>query len=175
MRFGLFLLFEWPGPPRGFPAMYEEILEQIELAEAQGLEVVWLAEHHFVSYSVSPQPLLLAVKAAARTRRIRFGTDVLVLPFYHPLRVAGEVAMADVLTDGRLEIGVGRGAYPYEFARYGVPFEEGRERTQECLEIMLRAWREEDFEHRGRFHTFPRVPRSTPTRSTTPSAAVTIC
>jgi alkanesulfonate monooxygenase SsuD/methylene tetrahydromethanopterin reductase-like flavin-dependent oxidoreductase (luciferase family) len=157
MRFGLFLLFEWPGPPRAFPAMYGEILEQIELAEDQGLEVVWLAEHHFVSYSVSPQPLMLAIKAATRTRRVRFGTGVLVLPFYHPLRLAGEVAMADVLSDGRLEIGVGRGAYPYEFARYGIPFEEGRDRTQECLEIMLRAWREEDIEHRGRFYAFPRV------------------
>jgi alkanesulfonate monooxygenase SsuD/methylene tetrahydromethanopterin reductase-like flavin-dependent oxidoreductase (luciferase family) len=157
MRFGLFLLFEWSGPPRAFGAMYGEVLEQIQFAEEQGLEVVWLAEHHFVSYSVSPQPLMLAIKAAALTRRIRFGTGVLVLPFYHPLRVAGEVAMADVLTDGRLEIGVGRGAYPYEFARYGIPFEEARDRSQECLAIMLRAWREEDFEHRGRFYAFPRV------------------
>ena len=157
MRFGLFVLFEWPGPPRAFPAMYEELLQQIEHAEAQGLEVVWLAEHHFVSYSASPQPLMFAIKAAARTRRIRFGTGVLVLPFYHPLRVAGEVALADVLTGGRLEIGVGRGAYPYEFARYGVPFAEGRERTHECLEVMLRAWREDDIEHNGRFYTFPRA------------------
>lgn len=157
MRFGLFLLFEWPGPPRAFSAMYDDVLAQIEHAEAEGLEVVWLAEHHFVSYSASPQPLMVAIKAATRTRRIRFGTGVLVLPFYHPLRLAGEVALADVLTDGRLEIGVGRGAYPYEFARYGVPFAEARDRTQECLEIMLRAWQGEDIEHTGRFYTFPRV------------------
>ncbi len=157
MRFGLFLLFEWPGPERSFPVMYEEVLEQIEYAEEQGLEVVWLAEHHFVSYSASPQPLMFAIKASTRTRRIRFGTGVLVLPFYHPLRVAGEVALADVLTGGRLEIGVGRGAYPYEFERYGIPFAEGRARTQECLEIMLRAWREDDVEHEGRFYKFPRV------------------
>jgi flavin-dependent trigonelline monooxygenase, oxygenase component len=157
MRFGLFLLFEWPGPPRAFPAMYEEVLDQIAYAEEQGLEVVWLAEHHFVSYSASPQPLMFAIKAASRTRRIRFGTGVLVLPFYHPLRIAGEVAVADILTGGRLDIGVGRGAYPYEFARYGVPFAEGRDRTQECLEIMLRAWREDDIEHAGRFYRFPNV------------------
>jgi alkanesulfonate monooxygenase SsuD/methylene tetrahydromethanopterin reductase-like flavin-dependent oxidoreductase (luciferase family) len=137
--------------------MFDEILEQIEYAEEQGLEAVWLAEHHFVSYSALPSPLMFAIKAATRTRRIRFGTAVLVLPFYHPLRIAGEVAVADVLTGGRLDIGVGRGAYPYEFARYGVPFEEGRDRTQECLEVMLKAWRGVDVEHQGRFYTFPRV------------------
>src|SRR5204862_3829546 len=135
--------------------MYDDVLEQIEYAEEQGLESVWLAEHHFVSYSASPQPLMFAIKAATRTRRIRFGTGVLVLPFYHPLRVAGEVALADVLTGGRLDIGVGRGAYPYEFERYGIPFDEGRARTQECLEIMLRAWQETDVLHEGRFYRFP--------------------
>jgi alkanesulfonate monooxygenase SsuD/methylene tetrahydromethanopterin reductase-like flavin-dependent oxidoreductase (luciferase family) len=93
VRFGLFILFEWPGPARSFATMYEELLEQIEYAEEQGLEVVWLAEHHFVSYSASPSPLMFAIKAAGRTRRIRFGTGVLVLPFYHPLRLAGEVAV----------------------------------------------------------------------------------
>src|SRR5262249_53342265 len=74
---------------------------------------------------------------------------------YHPLRLAGEIAVADVLTGGRLEIGVGRGAYPYEFARYDIPFAEGRDRTQECLEIMVRAWREDDVAHAGRFFNFP--------------------
>jgi alkanesulfonate monooxygenase SsuD/methylene tetrahydromethanopterin reductase-like flavin-dependent oxidoreductase (luciferase family) len=157
VRFGLFILFEWPGPARSFATMYEELLEQIEYAEEQGLEVVWLAEHHFVSYSASPSPLMFAIKAAGRTRRIRFGTGVLVLPFYHPLRLAGEVAVADILTGGRLEIGVGRGAYPYEFERYAVPFTEGRDRTQECLEIMLRAWQEDNIAHQGRFHSFPPV------------------
>jgi alkanesulfonate monooxygenase SsuD/methylene tetrahydromethanopterin reductase-like flavin-dependent oxidoreductase (luciferase family) len=157
MRFGLFLLFEWPGPEREFPTMYEEVLEQIQYAEELGLEVVWLAEHHFVSYSASPSPLMFAIKAAERTRRIRFGTGVLVLPFYHPLRVAGEVAMADLLTGGRLEIGVGRGAYPYEFSRYGVDMREGRDRTQEALEIMIRAWQEDDIAHAGRFYRFDPV------------------
>jgi alkanesulfonate monooxygenase SsuD/methylene tetrahydromethanopterin reductase-like flavin-dependent oxidoreductase (luciferase family) len=80
---------------------------------------------------------------------------VLVLPFYHPLRLAGEIAVADVLTGGRLDIGVGRGAYPYEFARYGIPFDEGRVRTQESLEIILRAWKENDVAHTGRFYQFP--------------------
>ena len=155
MRFGLFLLFEWSGPGRAFDAMYGDLLEEVAFAEEQGLETVWLAEHHFVSYSACPQPLMFAIKAASQTRRVRFGTGVLVLPFYHPLRLAGEIAVADVLTGGRLEIGVGRGAYPYEFARYDLPFDEGRARTQECLEIMLRAWREDDVAHVGRFYQFP--------------------
>src|SRR5438552_18894531 len=112
MRFGLFLLFEWSGPGRAFDAMYGDLLEEVAFAEEQGLETVWLAEHHFVSYSACPQPLMFAIKAASQTRRVRFGTGVLVLPFYHPLRLAGEIAVADVLTGGRLEIGVGRGGVP---------------------------------------------------------------
>lgn len=155
MRFGLFLLFEWSGPGRAFDAMYGDLLEEVAYAEEQGLEIVWLAEHHFVSYSACPQPLMFAIKAASQTRRVRFGTGVLVLPFYHPLRLAGEIAVADVLTGGRLDIGVGRGAYPYEFARYGIPFDEGRARTQESLEIILRAWKEDDVAHTGRFYQFP--------------------
>jgi alkanesulfonate monooxygenase SsuD/methylene tetrahydromethanopterin reductase-like flavin-dependent oxidoreductase (luciferase family) len=141
MRFGLFLLFEWSGPDRAFDAMYGDLLEEVAYAEEQGLETVWLAEHHFVSYSACPQPLMFAIKAASQTRHVRFGTGVLVLPFYHPLRLAGEIAVADVLTGGRLDIGVGRGAYPYEFAHYGIPFDEGAgTRAQESLEIILRAW-----------------------------------
>ena len=155
MRFGLFVLFEWPGPERPFAAMYDELVEEVQLAEDLGLEVAWLAEHHFVNYSVSPSPLMFAIKAAERTRRIRFGTAVLVLPFSHPLRLAGEVAVADMLTNGRLEIGVGRGAYPYEFARYGIPFAEGRDRTQEALEVMLKVWQADDVAHEGRFFSFP--------------------
>src|SRR5262249_61984351 len=100
MRFGLFLLFEWSGPGRSFDAMYGDLLEEIAFAEEQGLEAVWLAEHHFVSYSACPQPLMFAIKAAAQTRRGRFGTGGLVPPFYPPLRPARGVAVARRPTGG---------------------------------------------------------------------------
>src|SRR5260370_1258020 len=112
-----------------------------------------------------PHPLMFAIKAGSRRRRVRCGTGVLVLPFYHPLRLAGEIAVADVLTGGRLDIGVGRGAYPYEFARYGIPFDEGRARTQESLEILLRAWKADDLAHTRRLYPVPAhppVPRPVP-------------
>src|SRR5437870_4841395 len=82
MRFGLFLLFEWSGPGRAFDAMYGDLLEEVVFAEEQGLETVWLAEHHFVSYSACPQPLMFAIKAASQTRRVRFGPGVLHPPIW---------------------------------------------------------------------------------------------
>src|SRR2546425_8187806 len=111
MRFGLFLLFEWSGPGRAFDAMYGDLLEEVVFAEEQGLETVWLAEHHFVSYSACPQPLMFAIKAATQTRRVRFGTGGLVLPFYHPLRLAGEMPAADVPTRRRPSNRGGRGGH----------------------------------------------------------------
>jgi alkanesulfonate monooxygenase SsuD/methylene tetrahydromethanopterin reductase-like flavin-dependent oxidoreductase (luciferase family) len=95
------------------------------------------------------------VRAARETRRVRLGTAVLVLPFWHPLRVAEDIAMADQLTDGRLDVGVARGYQPYEFARFGVPIEESRDRTDETLEVLLRALTEEGFTYEGRHYIIP--------------------
>src|SRR2546427_6738319 len=89
MRFGLFLLFEWSGPGRAFDAMYGDLLEEVAFAEEQGLETVWLAEHHFVSYSACPQPLMFAIKAASQTRRGRLGRRGAAPPPSPPLRPSG--------------------------------------------------------------------------------------
>jgi len=86
---------------------------------------------------------------------VRIGTAVLVLPFWHPLRVAEDIAMADQLTDGRLEVGVAGGYQPYEYARFGLPMEEARERTDETLEVLLRALTQDGFEYRGRYFQIP--------------------
>jgi Coenzyme F420-dependent N5,N10-methylene tetrahydromethanopterin reductase and related flavin-dependent oxidoreductases len=135
--------------------MYERLEEWAILAEDLGYDSVWLAEHHFSSYGYIPNPLLMAVKLAHVTQRIRLGTAVLVLPFWNPLRVAEDIAMTDQLTGGRLEVGVARGYQPYEFQRFDIDMDDNRERTDEALEVLLRALTEDGFEYHGRYFNIP--------------------
>ncbi|MGH7840391.1 MAG: LLM class flavin-dependent oxidoreductase [Candidatus Binataceae bacterium] len=157
MKFGLF--YQMPcALDQAEAVRYRETLEQIVLADELGFDTAWLAElHFFPPFSIMPAPLQVAVAAAARTRRIRFGTGVTLLPFHHPLRVAEEAAVADILTGGRLELGVGRGTIAVHFRGYGVPREESRERFEESLTIIRRAWASERFSYDGRFYQIPEI------------------
>src|SRR5919108_6257040 len=107
MRFGTFHLI---GSPDMAPAAqrFDDTLRQIELADSLGLDMAWIAEHHFSNYGYSANPLLLIARACASAPRLRFGQAVLVTPFWHPLRLAEDIAITDLLTGGRLEIGLGR-------------------------------------------------------------------
>lgn len=100
---------------------YAECLDEVALADRLGLDAVWLSEHHLTSDGMAPAPLVLAAAIAARTSRIRIGTSVLVLPLHHPLRVAEEAAVVDLLSCGRLVLGVGQGYAEREFAAFGAP------------------------------------------------------
>src|SRR5439155_23839055 len=108
MRFGTFHLI---GSPEMLPAeqRFEQTLEQIALADELGLDSVWVAEHHFSNYGYSVNPLLVIAKASALARRVRFGQAVIVTPFWHPIRLAEDVAAPDILPGGRFELGIGRG------------------------------------------------------------------
>jgi natural product biosynthesis luciferase-like monooxygenase protein len=131
---------------------YRETIEQATCAEALGFESVWPVEHHFhSSVSISPCPALLLAAIAARTRSLRLGTAIVQLPLAHPLRIAEELATLDVLSDGRVEFGVGRGGNPSHFAGFGVPMAESRDRMSEALDFVRRAWSEERFSFDGRF------------------------
>lgn len=136
VRFSFYLPCYWPDLQYSPQRMYQDAIEQSRLAEDIGFDAVSIPEHHFINYLVHPQPLLTAVKVAAATRFIRIITAVLVLPFYDIRRLAGEICQADCLTDGRLEIGVGRGAFGYEFDRFNVPVEESRERFDDSLALL---------------------------------------
>ena len=103
MQFGVFLLLQSPDVQPS-PTVYDNAIEQAELADKLGFNTVWLAEHHFSSYGYLPYPLMMAIKIAERTKSIRVGTAVLVLPLHHPIKLAEEIAMADQLTNGRIEI-----------------------------------------------------------------------
>jgi alkanesulfonate monooxygenase SsuD/methylene tetrahydromethanopterin reductase-like flavin-dependent oxidoreductase (luciferase family) len=131
---------------------YRETLEQAVHAEALGFESVWPVEHHFNrAVSILPCPALLLAAVAARTRTLRLGTAIVQLPLAHPLRVAEELATLDVLSDGRVECGVGRGGNPSHFAGFGVPISESRDRMAEALDFIRGVWGAERFSFRGRF------------------------
>ncbi len=156
MRFGTFYFFQAPPGHRHADIIHRE-LEQIEWAEELGFDEVWFTEHHFIDYGLSVDPATLAAAAASRTRRIRIGLAAAILPFHHPLRLAEQMALVDIISNGRLDVGVGRGNRPAEFAGYRVPQQEARERFDETVEVMRRAWTEERFSHAGRFFTFDDV------------------
>ena len=155
MQFGVFFLIQYPRTEISIPTRYEEVFEQVALAEELGFDIAWFAEHHFSNYGLSTNPLMLAVRAAERTRRIRLAPAVLVVPFYHPLRLAEDVALADVFSNGRLTVGVGRGYQPYEFDRFGVRIEESRELFAEAVDLMVTAWTRRGFTHQGRHWQIP--------------------
>jgi alkanesulfonate monooxygenase SsuD/methylene tetrahydromethanopterin reductase-like flavin-dependent oxidoreductase (luciferase family) len=119
---------------------------------------MWLAELHFApDRSVLASPLILAAAIAQRTRRMKIGTAVQVLPLCHPLRLAEEAATVDQISDGRLIFGVGRSGFAHTYQAYGVPYDESRERFTETLEIVKRAWTEERFSYRGKYFAFDKV------------------
>src|SRR5436190_391902 len=137
---------------------FAQSFAQVDAAERWGLDVVWLAELHFLpERSVASAPLLLASAIATRTRRMKIGIAVQVLPLCHPLRLAEEVATLDHLSGGRLIFGVGRSGFPRTYEAYGIPYEESRERFAEVLEILERSWREERFTFEGSFYKYRNI------------------
>ena len=137
---------------------FAQSFAQVDAAERWGLDVVWLAELHFLpERSVVSAPLVVASAIAARTRRLKIGIAVQVLPLCHPLRLAEEVATLDHISQGRLIFGVGRSGFPRTYEAYGVPYAESRERFAEVLEILKRAWSDERFSFEGSFYKFRNI------------------
>src|ERR1700757_1161981 len=129
--------------------------DEIDAAERWGLDAMWLAEIHVnPERSVCSAPLTLAGAIAARTKHMKVGTGVQVLPLCHPVRLAEEAATVDQISQGRLDFGVGRSGFPRAYAGYGVAYAESRERFQESLEVILKAWTQERFTHTGKYFTF---------------------
>lgn len=151
MKFGLH--YQLPCAGDQSPVQrYRDTIEQAVHAEALGFESVWPVEQHFhAELSISPAPLLLLSSIAERTRTLRLGIAIILLPLSHPVRVAEEIATLDVLSNGRVECGVGRGSIPTHFAGYGLQQSESRARMLESLDIILRAWTTERFSFQGQF------------------------
>ena len=157
MEFGMF--HEFPSlPGRSESEAFDEAMEQVDAAERLGLDVMWLAELHFEPRrSVLSAPLSIASAIAARTRRMKIGIAVQVLPLCHPLRLAEEAATVDQLSHGRLIFGVGRSGVAQTYEAYGVSYAESRDRFREILDIVEQAWTEPSFSYEGKYHRFKDV------------------
>ncbi|MCH8195733.1 MAG: LLM class flavin-dependent oxidoreductase, partial [Chloroflexi bacterium] len=156
MKFSTFHLFPQPRD-WSVPEVYRYETEIIQGADDLGFDCAWIAEHHFRDYGVVPNTMLLLAHLAAKTRRIRLGNAIVILPFHNPLRVAEDAAMADILSDGRLNFGFGRGYQGTEFAGFGVSMDDTRSRTDEALDIILEAWKGEPFSYQGAFYQVDNV------------------
>src|SRR5437870_13539192 len=131
---------------------YRDIMAQIELGDELGFDTVWLGELHFSrTFSILADPLMVLAAAAQRTTRIRLGTAVTLLPLHNPVKIAEEAAIADILSDGRLALGCGRGTAPIHYAGYDIPQGESRERFEEALDFILQAWTHESFSFHGKY------------------------
>jgi len=158
MDFYLFLPGQWWDRSKPVRQLYEEMVEQAVLAEQLGYDGVWLAEQNLVSFLAAPDPLQLAATIAQRTERIRIGVAVFVLPFHHPLRLAGAIAQIDQLSGGRFDVAAGRGASPYQMKQFQAELapEQSRELFAEHLRIMIEHWSaKEALAHEGKFFSYP--------------------
>jgi alkanesulfonate monooxygenase SsuD/methylene tetrahydromethanopterin reductase-like flavin-dependent oxidoreductase (luciferase family) len=121
---------------------YAQVFEQVRVVDTLGFEHVWFTEHHFSNYAYVVNPFLMTVHAAGLTRNVRFVQGVTILPWWHPLRLAEDIAITDVLTGGRLDVGVGRGYGPHEFTAFNLDSTQRRAMFDECLDILFKVWDE---------------------------------
>ncbi|TDO49985.1 alkanesulfonate monooxygenase SsuD/methylene tetrahydromethanopterin reductase-like flavin-dependent oxidoreductase (luciferase family) [Kribbella sp. VKM Ac-2527] len=137
---------------------YEECLGLISEAEELGYSAVWLSEHHGTPDGFLPSPLVAAAAIAMRTERMSIGTNVLILPLHHPLRVAEDAAVVHALSGGRLVLAVGQGYAPHEFAAFGIEHSHRPSRLEEGIEVIRRAWRDGTTGFQGRRFDVPDGP-----------------
>ena len=157
MDFGLFTMFEIrEGASQA--ETFDDWFHLIDMAESLGLDSLRLGESHFrLNRAVISSPLTVASAVAARTSRIKIGLAVQVLPLANPIRIAEEAAIVDHISKGRLEFGVGRSSFIYAYQGFNINYQESRSRFSESLDIILKAWRDEPFSHKGEFYTFNNV------------------
>ncbi|HTK64791.1 MAG TPA: LLM class flavin-dependent oxidoreductase [Pseudonocardia sp.] len=158
VRFGLYYDFRNPPDRRQDPArLYDGIIDQIARAEQLGWDDVWISEHHFCDDDYLPSVFPVAAAIAARTQRIRIGTSILILPFHDPVRTAEDAAVVDILSNGRLELGVGAGYRNEEFAGFGIDPKERAGRLNEALPLLRRLFAGETVTHEGKYYRYDNV------------------
>ena len=154
MKFGIFILPSWPEAETSHQGrIYQEAVEQIQYAEELGFDAVWLAEHHFTRFGIISSAIPFATYVAAHTKTIRIGTGVSVLTFHNPIFMAEETAMLDVLSNGRLDFGVGRGQVVYEYNNFKVEYDSRTQRFQEIVDIILGLWSTSGFTYHGKYYS----------------------
>ncbi|HYB92006.1 MAG TPA: LLM class flavin-dependent oxidoreductase, partial [Candidatus Binataceae bacterium] len=148
LQFGMLHLLENPAG-KTERQIVEEQMAILQAAEDLGFDSVWPAEHHFSEYGYCVSSALMLAALAKTTKRIRLGTGIVVLPFHNPIRVAEEYALLDLMSGGRVDLGIGRGYQPHEFRGYGVPQEQSRGIFNESVEVILQAWTQERVNFKG--------------------------
>ena len=155
LRFGIVHDFRCPkGSDITMPQVYAETFEQIELAEALGMELCWFTEHHFIDDGYLPNFVPVAAAAASRTTHMRFSTDICLLPFRHPIRLAEDLAILDNISNGRMELGAGMGYATHEFQGFDIPISRRVSLTEEALQVLQLAWGREAFSFEGKRYKF---------------------
>ena len=157
MKFGVLQFFSWPGRRVPLQTVYKRAIDRVKIMDQGGYDAVWLAEHHFSTYSVCPSVHLMGMHLADLTKNIRVGTAVSLAAFYHPLRLAEELALLDNLSGGRLNVGFGRGFDQTEMQAFGVTTDTSYEQFRENVEIVLRAWQQDQLTFKGKNHSFKEI------------------
>jgi alkanesulfonate monooxygenase SsuD/methylene tetrahydromethanopterin reductase-like flavin-dependent oxidoreductase (luciferase family) len=162
LRFGVAHDFRCPpGSPYSLRDVYAQTMEQITELDRLGLDLVWFSEHHFLEDGYLPAFVPVAGAAAALTTRMRISTNISIVPFHHPLRLAEDLAVLDQLSNGRMEFGIGLGYVPKEFEGFRIPIQQRVSRTEECIEILRLAWSGQPFSYHGKRWDFDDI-RVTP-------------
>lgn len=156
MEFSLFAHMERLTPEQSHDQLYEEFITLCKMADESGMRAIWTGEHHGMEFTIAPNPFISIVDLAHHTKNVKLGTGTVIAPFWHPIKLAGEAAMTDLITGGRLEIGVARGAYSYEYERMmpGLDAWEAGQRMREITPLLPKLW-EGDHAHEGEYFQFP--------------------
>lgn len=161
MKFSLFAHMERISSDEDQKQLYDEFIELCKIADRGGMSAVWTGEHHGMNFTIAPNPMLNLIDVARHTKNVRLGTGTIVAPFWHPIRLAGEAAMTDIITDGRLDLGIARGAYSFEYERLmpGMDAWEAGQRMRELVPAVKALW-QGDYTHEGEFFQFPKTTSS---------------
>ena len=157
MKFGLLQFFSWPQRRGDLRTVYDRSLERVRIMDQNPFDCVWIAEHHFSTYSVCPSIHLMAMHFASNSSNLRIGTGVSLAAFYDPIRLAEEVALLDNLTGGRINWGAGSGFDPTEMRVFGVDPSERHARFRENVDIVLKAWQTDRLTYQGQFRSYEDV------------------
>lgn len=157
MKFDYYVLNSYvPEVDGDGPQLYAKWMEQVTLAEELGFDCAWFTEHHFRTFGgMLPSPQLLIAALAQRTTRIRLGIAVVILPFYNPVRIAEETAVLDILTDGRVDVGVGRGMGSQYYDVFGADPATAQEKLEEQVDLLRTAWAGDAFSWNGKYYQCP--------------------
>lgn len=157
MRFSLFVHMERISPDQDQKQLYDDFVALSKIADDGGMHAVWTGEHHGMDFTIAPNPFLNLIDLARQTKNVRLGTGTIIAPFWHPIRLAGEAAMTDMIVDGRLELGVARGAYNFEYERMvpGIDAWDAGQRMRELIPAVQGLWKG-DYEQEGTYHSFPK-------------------